>query len=119
MVSNHFDHEFDSVTLQEKGKLLRMTNHRKMVSYNPAGIRMNQYALIEHLRVQVQRRRRRERRLSVKPPPPKIVFVVVKQEGVTYVERLEHNVEDGIDRLVCFDARYVDPNLRYNVVTKT
>ena len=90
-----------------------------MVPYNPAGIRMNQYALIEHLRVQVRRRRRHERRLLVKPPPPKIVFVVVKQKSVTYVERLEHNVEDGIDCLVCFDARYLDPNLRYNVVTKT
>ena len=90
-----------------------------MVPYNPAGIRMNQYALIEHLRVQVRRRRRRERRLSVKPPPPKIVFVVVKQEGVTYVERLEHNVEDGIDRLVYFDARYLDPNFRFDAGTKT
>ena len=39
--------------------------------------------------------------------------------SVNYVERLEYNVEDGIDRLVCFDARYVDPNLRYNIVTKT
>ena len=77
-----------------------MKNRRKMLRYNPVGIRMNQYALRDRLQAQVRRRRRRERRLLTEPPLPKIVFVVLKEEGLTYVERLEHNVEDGIDRFV-------------------
>ena len=71
------------------------------------------------MQAQVRQRRRRERRLLTEPPPRKIVFVVLKEEGVTYVERLEHNVKDGTDRLVCFDARYLDPNLRFDAGTKT
>ena len=43
----------------------------------------------------------------------------LKEEGVTYVERLEHNVNDDTDRLVCFDARYFDSNLRFDADTNT
>ena len=32
-----------------------------------------------------------------------------KDVSVEYVERLGYNVKDGIDCLVCFDGRYVDP----------
>ena len=90
-----------------------------MLRYNPVGIRMNQYALRERLQAQVRRRRRREHRLLTEPPPPKIVFVDLKEEGVTYVERLEYNVKDDTDRLVCFDARYLDSNLRFDADTNT
>ena len=42
-----------------------------------------------------------------------------KQEGITYIQHPECDVEEGTERLVYFDARYTDPNLRFDTGTKT
>ena len=98
-----------------------MTTHQKMSRYNSVQIHIHihQHKLRERIQVKVRRRQRREQQLLIEPQSPKVELVYLKKEGITYIQHLECNVEDGTERLVYFDARYTDPNLRFDTGTKT
>ena len=42
-----------------------------------------------------------------------------EQEGITYIQHPEYDVDKGTERWVYFDARYTDPNLRFDKDTET
>ena len=95
-----------------------MTSRRKIGVYtNAVTICINQ-AQHEANKQSMKQQQVRSKRWQLNPQQ-KVKIVYLKQKGIrskdsTYIQHREYDVDNNTEHWVYFDARYTDPNLRFD-----
>ena len=96
-----------------------MTNHIKMGTYtNPVNTRLAQEHHLANIEAIKNRRIHRMRRQTINPYwMVRLMHKKEKKKGVIYIWHDECDVDNKTECYVYFDARYTDPNMRYDEET--